>query len=286
MRTLLAAAAILALSATGGCYTAADPGFDVLLVSIDGTPPALLDEEWDSLVVLPTLIDGGSQQILQVEGITDTMASHARLLTGYGDDITGVTSAFHWSPIPKGLTLPERLRARFGPNINLLWVVNKPHMLGFGADTEPFFHAGAASDIAVNHKMIVDITPDMTEALGTIGGLPFFAFFHWGGVDQAGHMFGERSEEQRQALHDVDAQLGIVRDELVALGRWERTRVYVTTDHGFDPNGDRHYTDAADVFLLTNDPAIGTGTVTHQLPWTLLAAYGEAPPDDAPVEPL
>ncbi len=285
MRPLPLSPAVLALAALAGCHATEDPGFDVLLVSIDGTPPALLDEEWDALSVIPTLGEGGSYQVLQVDGVTDTMASHARLLTGYGDDQTGVTSAFHFTPIPAGLTLPERLRDRFGPNLRRYWVVNKPHMLGFDTADQPFFHAGEACDVAVNRQMIADITPDMVDALRTTGDLPFFAFFHWGGVDQAGHEHGERSAEQREALHDVDAQLGVIRDELIALGRWERTRVYVTTDHGFDPNGNRHYTDAADVFLLTNDPAIGTGTWSHQLPWTLLARYGVTEPAP-PVEPL
>jgi hypothetical protein len=265
-----------------------DPGFDVVLVSIDGTPPALLDEEWSSLHTIPLLAEGGSRQALQVQGVTDTIASHARLLTGYGDDLTGIVSASHWAPVPEGLSLQERLRGAFGEGMRIYWVVNKPHMLGFGDPSEPFYFAGQAADDPVVRTMIIDITPDMVAALRTTGNLPFFAFFHWGGVDQAGHEFGERSEEQRAALHHVDDQLRVVRDELHALGRLERTRFYVTTDHGFDPDGSSHYIDAADVFLLTNDPAIGTGTVTEQLPWTLLHAWGvnDADLPTAPVEPL
>lgn len=262
------------------CHEREDPGFDVLLVSIDGTPPALLDEEWESLGVIPTL--GEHRFDLQVPGVTDTMASHAKLLTGYGEDVTGVTSAFHWEAIPKGLSLQERVKQKYGPNMRAYWVANKAHMLGFESNDQPFYHAATACDFASDREMIADITPDMLDALRSTGDLPFFAFFHWGGVDQAGHEHGERSAEQRAALHDVDAQLGVIRDELQALDRLERTRIYVTTDHGFDPGGTKHYTDAADVFLLTNDPAVGPGEWNQQLAWTLLDAWGIAVDDPAP----
>jgi hypothetical protein len=284
VRTSLVLCGLVGLA---GCYVDEDPGFDTLLVSIDGTPPVLLDEEWDTLTTIPTFMEGGSRQELQVQGVTDTMASHAKLLTGYGDDVTGVTSAFHWQPIPAGLSIPERLRKRFGPNLAIDWVVNKPYMLAFDTDDEPFWFAGKACDVAIDREMIADITPDMIAALEDDEDKPFFAFFHWGGVDKAGHEYGERSPEQRQALHDVDDQLGVIKDELIQLGRWDRTRVYLTTDHGFLPGGDRHYSQSSEVFLLTNNPDIGTGTWSHQLTWRILRDYGVEDDDvPAPVEPL
>jgi len=265
-----------------GCH-APPPDHDVLLVSIDGAAYALLEEEWDGLVTLPAL---GALQPLAVEGVTDTMASHARLLTGYGPEVTGVEAAWAWTPVPEGLSLPERLKARFGPALDRLWVVNKPHMLGVG-EADPFHAAGDACDVTVVKQMKVDVTPDMIAALDGVGDRPFFAFFHWGQVDNIGHQHGERSEEQRAALRDVDARLGEVLDHLETLGRRDRARVYVTTDHGFDPGGDSHYVDAADVFLVTDDPGVGPGTWIHQLPWTILRDYGVTEdPYPAPVEGL
>lgn len=271
--------ATLVVALLAGCHASEDPGFDTLLVSIDGTPRALLDEEWDGLVALPAVADAGSLQTLRIEGVTDTMASHARLLTGYGEEVTGVDSAFHWQPLEKGLTVPERLKKRWGPNLRAYWVVNKPTMLGFDTEDQPFWHAGRAVDVAVNREMKVDPTDDMLEALRSGGDTPFFAFFHWGGVDHYGHEDGERSEAQRAELRRVDGQLAAVLAELEAMGRLERTRVYVVTDHGFKPGGDDHYVESEEAFLATNDPAVGQGELLHQLAWTLMESYGVAPED-------
>lgn len=269
----------LVVASLAGCHASEDPGFDTLLVSIDGTPPALLDEEWADLTAIPAVAAEGSLQTLAVEGVTDTMASHARLLTGYGEDVTNVDSAFHWEPLPKGITVPERLKKRWGPNLRAYWVVNKPTMLGFDTEDQPFWFAGRAVDVAVNREMKVDPTNDMVDALRSGGDLPFFAFFHWGGVDHYGHEEGERSDAQREELRRVDGQLAVVLAELEALGRLDRTRIYVVTDHGFKPEGDNHYVESEEVFLATNDPAIGQGEWLHQLAWTIMESYGVAPED-------
>ncbi len=262
------------LMALLACVEAPPPEFDVLLVSIDGTPRTLLDEEWETLVTLPSIAAEGTRQNLLVQGVTDTIASHARILTGYGPDVTGVTSARNFGPIPAGLSVPERLRRRFGSPLHILYQVNKPFMLGIQDENAPFWNLAQACDIAENFQMMEKVTPLMLDALETVGDDPFFAFFHWAAVDQTGHHYLEGSAEQRAALHEVDAHLGEVRDALVAMGRWERTLVYVTTDHGFPQGGHAHYAESDEVWLITTDPDVGLGNYIDQLPWTILERYG------------
>lgn len=264
-----------------------DPGFDVLLVSLDGGSRVLLEEEWDSLTTLPEIAAAGSFQPVLVLGVTNTLASHAKILSGYEEDVTGIVSPTVWVPLAKGLSIHERVRKEFGAGMNVYWVTNKPHMLGIENDSEPFWNARQASDVAVNREMAMDVTPDMIDALQSGGNHPFFAFFHWAGLDHDGHEFTERSAEQRQTLHDIDANLGLVVAEIKAMGRWDRTRIYVTADHGFDPFLDTHDIDADEVFVITNDPEVGPGTYGHQLTWTLYRNYGIEPDEaPAPVEPL
>lgn len=264
------------------CTYAEKPTFDVLVVSIDGTPRALLDEEWATLETLPAITAEGSRQNLIVQGVTDTVASHARILTGYGPEVTGVSSARNFDTIPEGLSIPERLRVHFGPGLRILFEVNKPFMLGIEDETQAFWHLGQACDVAANHAMPVDVTPMMLDALAGVGDAPFFAFFHWSAVDETGHQFDEGSTEQRAALHEVDANLGLVRDTLVAMGRWDRTLVYVTSDHGFPPGGHAHYEGAEDVWLITTDPDVGLGNYPDQIPWTILDRYGVTVTEPAP----
>ena len=92
---------------------------------------------------------------------------------------------------------------------------------------------------------------------------------------------------ETQILTEIDGQLGSVIAELKTLGRWERTRLYITADHGFDPLQTSHNTDASNVFLVTNDPDVGTATYAHQIPWTIYRNYGIKADDyPAPVEAM
>lgn len=264
-----------------------DPGFDVLLISLDGASFALIDEEWENLSALPEVAAGGSFQPIQIVGVPNTLASHAKILSGYEEDVTGMVSAHEWKPLAEGLSIHERVRDKFGEGMNVYWISNKPHMLGITYDTEPFWYASRVCDVAINKEMSYNVTPHMLDALAGGENRPFFGFFHWSGLDRDGHKFGERSVEQRETLTEIDGQLGSVIAELKTLGRWERTRLYITADHGFDPLQTSHNTDASNVFLVTNDPDVGTATYAHQIPWTIYRNYGIKADDyPAPVEAM
>jgi protein-L-isoaspartate O-methyltransferase len=63
---------------------------------------------------LQRLIDEGTLVEIDIEGKTDTKAGWSQILTGYYPAVTGVYSNGQYQPIPKGLSIFERLENRFG----------------------------------------------------------------------------------------------------------------------------------------------------------------------------
>ena len=65
---------------------------------------------------LQKLIDEGTFVEIDIEGKTDTKAGWSQILSGYYPEVTGVYSNKQYQPIPKGLSVFERLEAHFGPD--------------------------------------------------------------------------------------------------------------------------------------------------------------------------
>lgn len=86
--------------------------------------------------------------------------------------------------------------------------------------------------------------------------MPIFTLFHFAETDEAGHHSGERSEDQRNAMREIDEALGPVIDQI--RDRERTTYLYVVADHGFVPGTDHHdgYGKPDDVWLVTDDSAI------------------------------
>jgi len=65
---------------------------------------------------LQKLIDEGTFVEIDIEGKTDTKAGWSQILSGYYPEVTGVYSNSQYQPIPKGLSIFERLETHFGPD--------------------------------------------------------------------------------------------------------------------------------------------------------------------------
>jgi hypothetical protein len=63
---------------------------------------------------LKKLSDEGAFVEIDVEGTTDTKAGWSQILTGYYPTVTGVYSNGQYQPVPKGLSIFERLEKHFG----------------------------------------------------------------------------------------------------------------------------------------------------------------------------
>lgn len=115
------------------------------------------------------------------------------------------------------------------------------------------------------------------EELDRYGQGRFAVFFHFEDPDEQGHLHGENSPEYSQALRDVDAWLGKLVEKLKALGVYDKTAIFVTTDHGFD-RGQRSHRFAPDTFLVTNvHRPLRTGDRKDVTPTILDALGGPAP---------
>jgi len=259
-RFLLITLGLVALFFLGGPAAGLDgpstgPNWNIILISWDGTQRAHLMElsERGLLPNLEALAREGTAMPMEVRGhATDTKAGHAEMLSGYGPKVTGVYSNRRFRAIPEGLTLFERLKARFGRDIATVAITGKRGNL-----IEILENALPEIDFAlIRGANAARNGPIMLEALEALQGQPFFAFFHFSDPDHAGHAHGENSREYSEAIRICDRWLGEIVAELEELGIYEKTLIYVTTDHGFD-EGRKSHRNAPEIWFVTNDPFVG-----------------------------
>jgi len=102
---------------------------------------------------------------------------------------------------------------------------------------------------------------------------PFFFFVHFASVDAAGHRFGENSKEYNDALISNDLWTGRIIAKLKELGIYDKTLIYVTSDHGFD-EGKTGHSYAPYIFLATNDPLVKRAGMRQDIAPTILDRFG------------
>lgn len=139
---------------------------------------------------------------------------------------------------------------------------------------EPYFNALKALD----YHYAADAAAEETlkkalEAIEKYRGKPFFAFVHFRAPDEEGHLYGENSPQYDEALVRVDAGLGELAGALKRLGLYEKTIVFVTSDHGFD-EGQRKHINAPFMFLATNRAGKMRSGDRKDVTPTVLELYG------------
>jgi len=102
---------------------------------------------------------------------------------------------------------------------------------------------------------------------------PFFFFVHFASVDAAGHRFGENSKEYNDALISNDLWTGRIIAKLKELGIYDKTLIYVTSDHGFN-EGEKGHSYAPYIFLATNDPLVKRAGMRQDIAPTILDRFG------------
>jgi hypothetical protein len=285
----------------------ADRPQNIILMGWDGCHrdhvKALLKE--DRLPNLKRLIAEGTLVDIDVtSGATDTKAGWTQILTGYRPVVTGVYNNGRFQDVPAGLSLFERLKGHFGAEkFAALAVIGKKQHCGeidppsrkpydpaakagrgkvveengekflvFGGS--PYYtmhkvcdewHFGLMEDAKVGDKAL--------ELLDKYKDKPMFFFIHLAEVDSKGHKFGEPSKEYNDAIVSGDTQLGRVVEKLKVLGLYEKTRIYVTADHGFDVGAKQH-TYAPYVFLATNDKKVARDGTRADIAPTILDRFG------------
>ena len=111
---LCAVAVVMAL--VSPIWAAAEHPRNVILIGWDGAQREHVEQclSRGELPNLKKLIDQGKYVKIDVEGTTDTKAGWTQILTGYYPEVTGVYSNGRYQPVPKGLSVFERLESQFG----------------------------------------------------------------------------------------------------------------------------------------------------------------------------
>ncbi len=118
LKRLIPLLAILSIVTISPVVQAVDGPGNVILFGWDGAQREHVDQclARRELPNLQKLIDQGEYVQIDIEGKTDTKAGWSQILTGYYPEVTGVYSNGLYQPIPKGLSVFERLEKRFGPD--------------------------------------------------------------------------------------------------------------------------------------------------------------------------
>jgi hypothetical protein len=115
-------ALVVALSLAAGAQEAwtdlakNDSPRNIILIGWDGAQRNHVKDclEKGELPNLKKLSEDGTMVDIDVRGVTDTKAGWSQILTGYNPEVTGVYSNGRYQPIPKGLTVFERLKEHVG----------------------------------------------------------------------------------------------------------------------------------------------------------------------------
>jgi hypothetical protein len=283
--------------------------YNIILIGWDGAQRNHVNEclARGELPNLKRLIDKGTFVEIDIEGSTDTRAGWTQILTGYYPTITDVYSNDRYQPIPKGLTVFERLEKHFGDdNIVTMAVVGKltdvdcdpPEKIEFKKGDKkrtdatiigengvkyqlvpgkPYYYTKDRMDMFENGLIINTKAANRAmELIERNKNNRFFMFVHFAESDTNGHKMGENSNEYNEALISNDFWTGRIIKKLKKLGLYERTLIYITADHGFDEGKTTHY-NAPYVFLATNDKMVCRNGRRQDIAPTILERFGIDP---------
>jgi len=259
---------------------AAEAPRNVILIGWDGARRADVNAclSQGGLPHLRKLIDRGHYIKIDAEGSVDSKAGWTQILTGYLPEVTGVYSNERYQPVPRGLSIFERLETRFGADefVTAAVIGKRQHLGETDAPRQLPLEDGAHGGDAVYrivpgspcynmHRALEvweyglgsneKVGPRVLELLERYKDKPFFFFVDFAQIDQV----GDESEQRRQALISNDLWTGRILDKVDALGLAERTQVYVC---------------GAQSFLATNNKAVKRAGRRQDITPTILEAFG------------
>jgi len=139
---------------------------------------------------------------------------------------------------------------------------------------EPFYLTRNRLDVFdADQRDAGEVGPLHLKTLEELQSPRFLAFLHYSDPDHAGHKHSCDSREYREAAIACDFWLGKVVEWLRGKGLYEKTLLYVMTDHGFDDHAFGHG-NAPRSWLATNDKAVTHGGILADVPATILWRFG------------
>ncbi len=108
---------VCACAAVSAEVDRSSPPRNIILIGWDGAQREHVKEclSRNELPNIKALADEGKMVDIDIHNVTDTKAGWSQILTGYDPNVTGVFSDLKYQPIPKGLSVFERLKEHFGP---------------------------------------------------------------------------------------------------------------------------------------------------------------------------
>jgi hypothetical protein len=260
-----AAAAVLPLAAA----QSEDAGpMTVLVVVVDGLNP---EEVNPTTPALSSLREQGTwwdeaRSVL----IAETIPNHVAMMTGVTPARSGIPANAYWDRSSDGpetmgdaeLILAETLFTTLGercPDLGTAAVLSKDYLYTIFLESSRNRIPDSTWDPRPTNIPGSGHSPDVVSMTEVLGRLPDadFMFVNLGDVDRSGHVdftgglplpadvldqIGEASDDlvtnialARQAvLRSTDLQVGLLVETLRAEGRWDRTVLFVVSDHGMD----------------------------------------------------
>jgi len=303
-------AVLYLMAVTSPTVQAVERPQNIILVGWDGAQRNHIYEclGREELPSLKKLASEGALVDIDILGVTDTKAGWSQIMTGYNPAVTGVYSNGRYQPVPKGLSIFERLEKHFGADdFVTVAVIGKkghcgeidpPQKIRLDSEEEakkkvagskiveeegvkyriipgsPYYNMYTALEVwEFGLELDEKVGSRALEMLEKYKDKPFFFFVHFAQVDHKGHKHGENSKEYNDALISNDLWTGKIMEKLKELGLYDKTLIYVTADHGFD-EGKTSHSDAPYVFLGTNDPKVARRGERADVAPTILARFG------------
>jgi hypothetical protein len=226
---------------------------NVILISIDGFSRYRFNQYRENLTTINKLLEQDWIQlnVTNYANFTQTKNGHATMLSGFlGPTIEIYGNNYNYKKLPVGYTFLEKAEKKYGSN-----QIATGFITGKYKNIYPVFNTSALTKL--DYVYIQEQIPEETgklclSFLKEYGLTHFIAFFHFRDPDKTGHLSGEGSKDWRKSLIIVDNQIGKIIQKLNETQSLNRTKIYITTDHGFKIKGKKHLHEP-DIWLLTND---------------------------------
>jgi predicted AlkP superfamily pyrophosphatase or phosphodiesterase len=243
-----------------------------IVVSVDGLMPSSYTAPGLAVPTLRSMVAGGAwaRSVRSVMPAV-TYPAHTTLATGVSPDVHGIVSNRAFDPLEQnqkgwrwyaedirvrtlwqaaeeagksaGLLqwpvtvgararylVPEYWRASTPEDVKLLRALSTPGLLASAEKRFPDLWRHAQIADGVVDEAVVDVAVHILES-----GAPDLLMIHLPLVDTMEHDHGAGSPEALAAIEAVDRQIARLIDTCRAQGLWERTALFVVSDHGFAP---------------------------------------------------
>lgn len=214
-------------------------------------------------------------------GFTATKPGWAQIISGYDADVMGIVSNKVYQALPEGYSLFEKVQAFLGDEeIVTIFVAGKFGNTGGqcsvldSVPSQPFCetkkHLDHFENGLITEKKVGEAALSLMERYRDER---ILALFHFAQPDDIGHLCGENCPLYSASIVSVDEWLGRIVDKLRDLGIYEKTFIYVISDHGFDETKWNHR-NAPFTIMATNDRSVMRSGDRKDLAPTILERYG------------